>query len=43
MRLAMTGNGDLMQNRQSFIYIHQRKIDLINGLNPEWQDLYDDL
>ncbi len=21
----------------------QKKIDLINGLNPEWRDLYDDL
>jgi predicted GIY-YIG superfamily endonuclease len=36
-------SGAIAREKQNKAGSRQKKIDLINGFNPEWRDLYDDL
>ena len=36
-------HGAIAREKQIKAGSRQKKIDLVNGMNPEWRDLYDDL
>jgi predicted GIY-YIG superfamily endonuclease len=41
--MLVVASGAIAREKQIKAGSRQKKIDLINGSNPEWRDLYDDL